>query len=132
MSYMKTSGQVILANSAIGREDPFLNRRLNKRGKWFHFSRLLSSISRGAVEPAAVRRDTCAAYGIVTYDNSTTGTLTTTLDSLTLAATASNLPPTVRAWIKVSGVWRPAVVYINVGGTWKLATSYVKVNGIWI
>jgi hypothetical protein len=43
----------------------------------------------------------------------------------------SNTPVTTKAWIKVSGVWKIAIVYIKVGGVWKIATPNIKVAGVW-
>lgn len=35
------------------------------------------------------------------------------------------------AYIKVNGVWQPALPYVKVGGVWKVALPYVKKNGVW-
>lgn len=34
-------------------------------------------------------------------------------------------------WIKINGVWKPAVPYVNVDGVWKVAEPYVKTLGVW-
>ena len=36
-----------------------------------------------------------------------------------------------KAFIKVGGVWKAAIVYIKVGGVWKIAKPNIKVAGIW-
>lgn len=35
------------------------------------------------------------------------------------------------AYVKVNGVWKPAVPYVKVGGVWKYAQPYAKVGGAW-
>ena len=35
------------------------------------------------------------------------------------------------AWIKVSGIWKQAIVWLNVGGIWKQTTPFIKVGGVW-
>lgn len=34
-------------------------------------------------------------------------------------------------WVKVSGVWKTAVLWVKAGGTWKVATLKVKDSGTW-
>lgn len=34
-------------------------------------------------------------------------------------------------YVKVGGVWKPAVPYVKVGGVWKYAQPYAKVGGAW-
>lgn len=34
-------------------------------------------------------------------------------------------------WVKVNGVWMPAIPYVKVGGVWKGAVPYIKKSGVW-
>jgi hypothetical protein len=36
-----------------------------------------------------------------------------------------------KLWIKVSGVWKQAVVWIKVSGVWKQSTPKIKIAGTW-
>jgi hypothetical protein len=36
-----------------------------------------------------------------------------------------------KAFIKVSGVWKEAIVHTKVSGTWKVATPKIKISGAW-
>jgi hypothetical protein len=40
-------------------------------------------------------------------------------------------PPSVQAWVKVSGTWREATPWVKVAGTWRQATPKLKVAGTW-
>ena len=40
-------------------------------------------------------------------------------------------PPSVKVWLKVSGVWRECTVHLKVSGVWKVATTKLKVSGVW-
>lgn len=35
------------------------------------------------------------------------------------------------AWVKVGGVWKPAVPYVRVGGVWKVARPWARIFGFW-
>lgn len=34
-------------------------------------------------------------------------------------------------WLKVSGLWKQAVMWIKVSGEWKQTSPKIKVNGSW-
>ena len=40
-------------------------------------------------------------------------------------------PPSVKVWLKVSGVWKECTVHLKVSGVWKVATTKLKVSGVW-
>lgn len=45
------------------------------------------------------------------------------------AARSSKTTP--GAWVKVGGVWKPAVPYVRVGGVWKVARPWARIFGFW-
>jgi hypothetical protein len=39
--------------------------------------------------------------------------------------------PSLKTWIRVSGVWKQATAWIRISGVWKQATPFVRVAGAW-